>query len=209
MDEAHIRSAGRVRQIPSPYGGGGEAGYTAQEDLKSINSYIMGEGRMIGVWFFCSCIPRPSLVLSALSSLGHHNYVLFHGKKLRTSVWDTDSQVALRNYSKEVREEPRYTGVSATNTGIQNIKILLLLKKNQTSQVTQCNAFLCIRKCKMLGSLNPFFNVYLSYLGSISCVSLQSLLRVHCRGVTEVTDGLMEGMAFLSGVPSGLTVEAG
>ena len=153
---------------------------------------------MIGVWFFCSCIPRPSLVLSALSSLGHHNYVLFHGKKLRTSVWDTDSQVALRNYSKEVREEPRYTGISATNTGIQNIKILLLLKKNQTSQVTQCNAFLCIRKCKMLG-----------YLGSISCVSLQSLLRVHCRGVTEVADGLMEGMAFLSGVPSGLTVETG
>ena len=164
---------------------------------------------MIRVWFFCSCIPRPSLVLSALSSLGHHNYVLFHGKKLRTSVWETDSQVALRNYSKEVREEPRYTGVSATNTGIQNIKILLLLEKNQTSQVTQCNTFLCKRKCKMLGSLNPFFNVYLSYLGSISCVSLQSLLGVHCRGVTEVADGLREGMLFLSGVPSGLTVEAG
>ena len=25
---------------------------------------------MIKVWFFCSCIPRPSLILSALSSLG-------------------------------------------------------------------------------------------------------------------------------------------
>ena len=33
----------------------------------------MREGRMIRVWFFCSCIPRPSLVLSALSSLGHHS----------------------------------------------------------------------------------------------------------------------------------------
>ena len=32
----------------------------------------MGEGRTIRVWFFCSCIPRPSVVLSALSSLGHH-----------------------------------------------------------------------------------------------------------------------------------------
>ena len=57
---------GRVRQIPSPYEVGGETHYTAQEDLKSINSYNTGEGRMIRVWFFCSYIPRPSLVLSAL-----------------------------------------------------------------------------------------------------------------------------------------------
>ena len=33
--------------------------------------------------------------------------------------------------------------------------------------------------------------------------------RVHCLGVTEVADGLMEGMLFLFGVPSGLTVGAG
>ena len=32
----------------------------------------MGEGRMKRVWFFSSCIPRPSLVLSALSSVGHY-----------------------------------------------------------------------------------------------------------------------------------------
>ena len=32
----------------------------------------MWEGRMIRVWIFCSCIPRLSLVLSALSFLGHH-----------------------------------------------------------------------------------------------------------------------------------------
>ena len=55
---------------------GGETGYTAQEDLKSINSYKMGEERMIRVWFFCSCIPRPSLVLSALLSLGHRTHQL-------------------------------------------------------------------------------------------------------------------------------------
>jgi len=75
---------GRVRQIPSPYRVGGETGYTAQKDLKSINSYNMGEGRTIRVWFFCSCIPRPSLVLSALSSLGHHN--------MYTTICKTDNQ---------------------------------------------------------------------------------------------------------------------
>ena len=50
---------------------GGETGYTSQKDWKSINSYNMGEGRMIGVWFFYSWIPRLSLVLSAFLSLGH------------------------------------------------------------------------------------------------------------------------------------------
>ena len=63
---------GRVRQIPSPYEVGGETHYTAQEDLKSINSYNIGEARMIKGLVVPSCIPRPSLVLSALSSLGHH-----------------------------------------------------------------------------------------------------------------------------------------
>ena len=69
----HIYWVGRrVRQIPSPYGVGGETGYTAQENLKSVNSDNMGDGRMIRLWFFHSCIPRPSLVLSVLQSLGHH-----------------------------------------------------------------------------------------------------------------------------------------
>ena len=42
----------------------------------SIYSYNMGEGRTITVWSPLLQIPRPSLVLSALSSLGHHNSVL-------------------------------------------------------------------------------------------------------------------------------------
>ena len=59
--------------MTSPYGVEGETGYTAQEDMKSINSYNMGEGRTIRVWFFRYCIPRRFLVLSALSSSGPHN----------------------------------------------------------------------------------------------------------------------------------------
>ena len=52
----------------------------------SINSYNMGEERTIRVWFFLSCIPRPSLVLSALSSLGYHSKSvrpIHRGAKLR------------------------------------------------------------------------------------------------------------------------------
>ena len=38
----------RVKQRPSPYGLGGETGYTAQENLKSVSSDTMGEGGRSG-----------------------------------------------------------------------------------------------------------------------------------------------------------------
>ena len=79
LDEACILGEGRLRQITSPYGVGGETGYTAQEDLKSVNSYNTGEGRILRVWFFHSCIPRPSLVLSALSIPGSPHISSFMG----------------------------------------------------------------------------------------------------------------------------------
>ena len=47
MDEAPILGGGRVRKILSPYGVGGETVYNAEKDLKSINSYNMGEGKML------------------------------------------------------------------------------------------------------------------------------------------------------------------
>ena len=53
----------------------------------SINRYNKGEGRMVTVWFFCSCIPRPSLVLSALSSMGHHSYETFYLRLSLESTW--------------------------------------------------------------------------------------------------------------------------
>ena len=53
----------------------------------SINSYNMGEGRTIKVWFFSSCIPRPSLVLSALLSLGHHSYETFYLRLSLEPTW--------------------------------------------------------------------------------------------------------------------------
>ena len=59
----------RVRQRPSPYGLGGETGCTAQEHLKSVSSYTMGEGRMIRVWFsFLYSFPLGFLCSSVLGS---------------------------------------------------------------------------------------------------------------------------------------------
>ena len=109
---------GRVRQIPSPYGVGGETGYTAQEDLKSMNSYNTGEGRMIRVWFFPSCLPRPSLVLSAIFSLDHyirHIWKVIYssaGKESACNIGDPSSVPGLGRSSGEGNDNPlQYSGL--------------------------------------------------------------------------------------------------
>ena len=50
---------------------------------------------------------------------------------LRTYAQESASQIALRDSSREVREKPCYTGGFENKTGSQNIKIsLLLIKEN-------------------------------------------------------------------------------
>ena len=49
----------------------------------SIDTYNTGEGKMIQLWVLCSGIPRPSLVLSALSSLGQLTDHMFLIPKVR------------------------------------------------------------------------------------------------------------------------------
>ena len=61
------------------------------------------------------------------------------------------SLLALKDCSEEVRREPGYIGVFATKT--QNIKRVLLIKENQTSQVNEVSTFLYMGRCKSLGSL--------------------------------------------------------
>ena len=50
---------GGVKQVPSPYGVGGETGYAAQEDLKSVNGYNTGQGRAVRVWFSVPAFQDP------------------------------------------------------------------------------------------------------------------------------------------------------
>ena len=84
MDEAPILGGGRVRKILSPYGVGGESVYTAQEDLKSINSYNMGEGKMLMGLVFPFLHSKPSLVLSSfVPGSPHTSLSLF----LRPILW--------------------------------------------------------------------------------------------------------------------------
>jgi len=75
LDEAHILGGGKSKADTFSLWGRRENKIYGSRGLKSINSYNTWEGKMIRVWFFCSCIPKPSLVLSVLLSLGHHNNV--------------------------------------------------------------------------------------------------------------------------------------
>ena len=61
------------------YGEGGETGYTGREDLNSLIVTTLGmEGKVDKGLVFPLLHPRPSLVSSALSSLGHHMKVCGH-----------------------------------------------------------------------------------------------------------------------------------
>ena len=50
-------------------------------------------------------------------------------------------------------EEPGYIRVLQPKEGSREVKRLLLIKENQISQVKEFSAFLCMGKCKSLGSL--------------------------------------------------------
>ena len=57
MDGAHILGEGKSRANTfSLWGKRGDRFYCSRGP-KSVNSYNMGEGRTIRVWFFHSCIP--------------------------------------------------------------------------------------------------------------------------------------------------------
>ena len=63
------------------------------------------------------------------------------------SLEDTFS--ALRDCSEEVTEETDIQRVLQQNPDSQTIKRLLLVKENQTSQVNECSAFLCMGRARV------------------------------------------------------------
>ena len=71
----------------------------------------------------------------------------------RTSnLGDSISSDPERTAPRRRGEEPGYIEVLQQRAGSLNIKRLLLLKENQISQVKEFSAFLCMGKCKSLGS---------------------------------------------------------
>ena len=87
-----------------------------------------------------------------MHSLKAENGVLF-GRQNWGLKRRIQPQRALRDWSLEVWEEPGYRGVFPQRPGSQNIKRLLLIKENQTSQFSEFSPFLRMGRRKSLGSL--------------------------------------------------------
>ena len=81
------------------------------------------------------------------------NYLLFGDITENYVARDTTSQIALRLCSKEVREQPEYTGVFAKGKKKmqRNIKRFLITKTE--SQTNDFSVFLCMGRSKSLGLL--------------------------------------------------------
>ena len=95
-----------------------------------------------------------------MHNLKVENDVVFE-EVLKTIAWETLSQMALRNCSKEVVEETGYIGTfienktKKTKCKVKHQKITSNHKKPDT-QMNDYSAFLHMGRCKNLGSLKPF-----------------------------------------------------
>ena len=92
-----------------------------------------------------------------MHNLKVENDVVFE-EVLKTIAWETLSQMALRNCSKEVVEETGYIGnfiEKKTKCMVKHQKITSNHKKPDT-QINDYSAFLYMGRCKSLGSLKPF-----------------------------------------------------
>ena len=72
--------------------------------------------------------------------------------KMRTAARETEFQITLRNCSEEALGGARVNRSFAGSWECQKI----IVKGNQISQVKEFSAFLCMGRCKSLGSLKSF-----------------------------------------------------
>ena len=94
------------------------------------------------------------------------------------TISNNPEKTALRRQGKE----PGHTEDLKQRAGNLNIKGLLLIKESQMSQAKEFSAFLCMRRCKSLGSLKAFLS-YPSQLSgaSILCFHILNSPGTHCR----------------------------
>ena len=72
------------------------------------------------------------------------------------SLGDSISSDPERTALRRLGEEPGSIEVLQQRAGSLNVKRLLQIKENQMSQAQELCAFLCIGRCKSLGSLKSF-----------------------------------------------------
>ena len=83
-----------------------------------------------------------------------------------------------------------------------NIKRLLIMKENQISQVKEFDAFLCMGRCKSLGSLKSFLSCASQLPGaSVLCLLDPEFLSAHQREWLQPEGCQIAGIALLPECP--------
>ena len=88
----------------------------------------------------------------------------------------TVSQINWENSSEEMEGARLYRSFITKWAGSLNIKSLLLMKENQLSQVKKFRLFSVCKDARIWAHWNHFFDIYLSYLGPVSCFQILSFL---------------------------------
>ena len=115
---------------------------------------------------------------------------------------ETPSQMTLRKLQGGGGRVRLYRSLQQ-RAGSLNIKILLLIMENQISQVKEFYTFLCMGRCKSLGSLKSFLS-YASLLSEATILTF-SFPRPSSSSLTLGSGWwLLNSRYFSSWVPSGL-----
>ena len=122
------------------------------------------------------------------------SYVLFEDITEDYSP-EITSQIILRDYSKEVSEEPGYIAVFAFKKSCSwTSRRLLLITKTRHLKLMILVLFCIWEGAKDWAYWNYSFDMHLKYLGPVSCFSPSWIpLRTHRQGVAAVADGLVSG----------------
>lgn len=115
------------------------------------------------------------------------------------------SHVALRDYLKEVREEPGIEGFLQQRPG--NRRDYSSLNKTKYLKLGNLVFFPWLKKCKSLDSLKSFFWYVPRLSGTSILFSHPESPQGASLGVAVVTDCLTVGILFPSWVSSGLTIK--
>ena len=123
-----------------------------------------------------------------------------------SSVRDSISSNVERTLRRRQGEEPGYIEGLQQRAGRLNIKRVLRIKENQTSQVKEFSTFLCMGRCKSLGWLKSFLlQAFQLFCVSILCFHILSSVGAYRREWLKPDDCQIAGSVLFPGCPEAHT----
>ena len=123
-----------------------------------------------------------------------------------SSMRDSISSNVARTLRRRRGEEPGYIEGLQQRAGSLNIKRVLQIKENQTSQVKEFSTFLCMGRCKSRGWLNSLLlQASQLFCVNILCFHILSSFGAYCREWLKPDDCQIAGIVLFPGCPQAHT----